>query len=105
MCAWDRDRHNHTRMASDLEIGKCLRNLNVTLGDSRDNQQRERFFPSRPEPQILQDHLSSNISCCADDVISFHYVSGEQMHLFDYLIYRVGQNMAATRFLQTVNKG
>ena len=32
--------------------------------------------------------------CCADDAISFHYLSEERMHEYEYLIYRVGKNLA-----------
>lgn len=31
--------------AEDYEMGRCLRAVNVTIGDSRDEYGRERFFP------------------------------------------------------------
>ena len=108
----------------------------MTAGDSRDSQQRERFFPFKPEEHLLHKgrddwyrntifHPQEQVrklnntpsaqqrqicttefqgsECCADDVISFHYVSEEQMYVFDYLIYRVGQKMAITKFLEALN--
>ena len=36
----------------DVNMGACMRKLNVTHGDSRDHQKRKRFFPFHP-----QDHL------------------------------------------------
>ena len=38
--------------------------------------------------------------CCADDPVSFHYVSEERMYEMDYLIYRVGRNLAKKKLIQ-----
>ena len=35
--------------AEDVEMGKCLQNLNVTSGDSRDEIGRPRFFALEPQ--------------------------------------------------------
>ena len=37
----------------DVKMGECMRNLNVTHGDSRDEKARKRFFPFTPLDHII----------------------------------------------------
>jgi glycoprotein-N-acetylgalactosamine 3-beta-galactosyltransferase len=37
----------------DVEIGKCLQNVNVTAGDSRDETGRSRFFAVIPDKVLI----------------------------------------------------
>ena len=43
---------HETYDGEDVEMARCLRNLNVTAGDSRDSRRRERFFPFMPEKHL-----------------------------------------------------
>ena len=37
----------------DVELGRCLNNLGVVAGDSRDSQGRQRFMPYTPHHHLI----------------------------------------------------
>ncbi|CRL06198.1 CLUMA_CG018901, isoform A [Clunio marinus] len=90
---------NGTEGNEDVEIGKCLANVGVLAGDSRDDLNRSRFLPFPPEG-LLRDlygetwldnatfyEIKKGIECCSSNVISFHYITHNQMYVFDFFLY------------------
>ena len=89
--------------AEDVEIGKCLANVNVTAGDSRDEKGRARFFALVPDQIVVPGTKDPDFwywknqfypsedgeNCCSDTTVAFHYISPQQMYVMDFFIYRL----------------
>ena len=96
-------RESPNTFAEDLEIGICLGNIGVMVGDSRDEKGKSRFMPFPPITHLTPGRIGSdnwfwdyvyyptenNPNCCSGNAIGFHYITPEQMYELEYLIYNV----------------
>lgn len=88
----DTNRRTHD---DDRELGRCLRNAQVTYGYSADSLGRPRFIMTRLLDQVYGNstlarifakesayHVGKGYDCCSNDLISLHYVPAADMFRF-----------------------
>ncbi|XP_057381452.1 glycoprotein-N-acetylgalactosamine 3-beta-galactosyltransferase 1-like [Daphnia carinata] len=88
--------------AEDVELGKCMENLNVSAMDTRDSKGRGRFFPFQPDRFYFSRKITDywywkfiyyppimGSDCCSDSTISFHYIDPKLMRLLDFFFYQI----------------
>lgn len=86
--------------SEDVDIAKCLKEINVLPGNTRDKFGLERFHPLSYEsmwnisPQKrTYNHskfpLKKKEDCCSKSSISFHYTSGQKALQLEFLLYKL----------------
>ncbi|ALC46076.1 CG2983 [Drosophila busckii] len=91
----------HNGGVEDAALGKCLQNVKVVAGDSRDGKGRGRFFPFIPQDHVYPYHDNTwyweyqyykskdGPNLMSDYPISFHYIPPRKMYTLEYLIYKL----------------
>ncbi|XP_033639685.1 glycoprotein-N-acetylgalactosamine 3-beta-galactosyltransferase 1-like [Asterias rubens] len=93
-----------TIRSEDVRVGLCMQMAGVTVGDSRDDQNKNRFLPLTVESfftknvpewfnRFSKHKTKLGPECCSESLISIHYVTDRaSMQLLDYYIYRLRRN-------------
>jgi len=90
----------NTTGSEDVDIAKCMKEINVLPGDSRDEHGLERFHPLSYESMWnimpvnrtynhARFRLKQKADCCSTSSISFHYTTGQKALQLDYLLYKL----------------
>ncbi|THD20717.1 Glycoprotein-N-acetylgalactosamine 3-beta-galactosyltransferase [Fasciola hepatica] len=82
----------------DVKIGMCAQTLGIPLIDSRDARGFHHFEYRSPFELLNSSRLDASynflpnrtrVDCCADYMITFHYIEPHELYFMDYLIYHV----------------
>lgn len=84
----------------DVEMGKCLFNLGVKAGDSRDSRLRNRFYPVAPFGALLSGDVALDFW-----LYKYAYYNSRSVsycHLFLYLIVQSDFSISAWTACRTI---
>ncbi|KAL5280833.1 C1GALT1.2 family protein [Megaselia abdita] len=89
---------------SDIELGRCLKNIGVEFGETLDSEGKERVFPFSPRHHMLPETMvkgknnsyvakamrrKDGLGSLSDYSVSFHSLYEHSQILFEYLIYHL----------------
>lgn len=89
--------------AEDVAMGQCLGINNVHPEDTRDDVGRQTYHPYALEYHLIPGYISKDDwlhsydkypvevgpKCCSDHSTTYHYVSRENMYIYDYFIHHL----------------
>jgi len=98
----DASRHLDDGIMEDVQVGKCLAELGIHPGETRDDLAEEIFHPYSPIhhliPGIIKNNdwlheyskweVKSGPECCSRYSVAFHYIDHNDMYMLDYFIYK-----------------
>uniref|UniRef100_A0A0K0F457 N-acetylgalactosaminide beta-1,3-galactosyltransferase n=1 Tax=Strongyloides venezuelensis TaxID=75913 RepID=A0A0K0F457_STRVS len=104
--------------SGDTELGKCLSNIGIKIGETRDFQSRLTFLPGTPDAftgvdknQIFNSFqklsyytLNRGIESLSEYLISLHYLSGHNMYIIEYLMYRANVFGRQSSFYRNITR-
>lgn len=74
----------------DVMLSKCLKLMNINMGESRDTLNLDRFLPLALLGNWAQSPTSKlTVNCCSEKTISFHYIQSHEMLKIDTLLYKI----------------
>ncbi|KAA0188872.1 Glycoprotein-N-acetylgalactosamine 3-beta-galactosyltransferase [Fasciolopsis buskii] len=82
----------------DVKIGMCAQTLGIPLIDSRDSRGYHHFEYRSPFQLLNSSHFDApysflpdqtRVDCCADYMVTFHYIEPHELYFMDFLIYHV----------------
>lgn len=85
----------------DVNLAKCLKEIGVNFGDTRDEKGLNRFFPEKIDFHTFEvkpetgnwfwrakiHQISQGRNCCSPFTISFHYLQPSMFYVMEFLIY------------------
>ena len=89
--------------AEDVAMGVCLGAYNIHPEDTRGHLGRQTFHPYAVDYHLIPGYITKDDwlhsydkfpvevgpKCCSDHSITFHYVSRENMYIYDYFVHHL----------------